>query len=119
MLRLVTIALLSFALVATTGCATKFTRERFDMIHVGADERFDVQKILGDPEFRTDAEWYYEHEGKHYAARVFFDGSGRVTGKEWMDARTGEWEGKHPDAQDAPKGEVRETETRTRTIDKD
>jgi len=105
--------------VALAGCARKFTYERYSMIQQGVDDRFDVKQMLGKPEFDTDDEWYYEDLDRHIAARVFFDNDGVVRGKEWMDAKSGTWEGRHPDADQPPEGEVREKHTKTRRIDDD
>lgn len=98
------------------GCEQKFTRERFNMIEPQVDEKYDVEKILGEPEFKVDGEWYYENQDEHYAARIFFEGE-TVRAKEWMDARTGEWEGRHPDSDAPPEGEPSESRTRTRRVD--
>ena len=110
---------LALAAVFLSGCAEKFTRERFDMIQVGTDDREDVEQLLGSPRHDLVNEWYYENMDKHIHARVFFGMAGKVSGKEWMDAGTGEWEGAHPDADAPPKGEVRERNKTTRTIDRD
>lgn len=106
-------------MVLALGCAEKFTRDRFDMITTGVDDQEDVQRILGEPQQQTATQWYYEDLDDNVHARIFFDDAGRVRGKEWMDARTGEWDGRHPDAAEVPPGEVRERSTRTTTIDDD
>jgi len=102
-----------------TGCAQKFTRERFDMIQAGVDDQEDVREILGKPSKTMTDLWYYEDLDRHLHAQIFFADDGRVLSKEWMDAHTGEWEGKHPQADEPPKGEVRERRTKTRRIDDD
>ncbi len=111
------------ALVATcvlfTGCARKFTYERFSMIQPGTDDREDVRHMLGQPRFDAADEWYYEDLHRHVAARVFFDDDDRVTQKEWMDAKRGTWQGRHPAADEPPAGEVRERSMKTRRVDKD
>ena len=99
------------------GCASKFTRAHYDMIKEGVDDRFHVRQVIGDPnETIADREWYYQHDDG-YAARIHFDENGRVIGKEWMDARTGEWSGHNPHGNPPPGGEVREQRTRTRQVD--
>jgi hypothetical protein len=104
-------------LLVLAGCAQKFTRERFDMIQPGVDEREDVTQILGKPEAVLADIWYYGDLNRHTAAQIFFADDGRVLGKEWMDADTGEWDGNNPHADAPPQGEVRERRTRTRKID--
>ncbi len=99
------------------GCQRQFTRERFDMIKAGVDDRTDVEHILGKPEFRAQDVWYYEDQDRHIHAQIFFDETGRVLTKEWMDARTGEWEGRSPFTDPPPAGEARERRTKTRRID--
>jgi hypothetical protein len=105
--------------LAAGGCASAFTRENFDRVVVGSDDREDVARLLGDPEFRLDAEWYYENKDKHYAARIHWGRDGKVSGKQWYDANRGEIVGDHPDADPAPEGEVRERRVRTRRLDGD
>ncbi len=111
--------LLGAAALVTVGCGPTLTHEKFSMIQQGVDDREDVRHVLGKPRFSTDAEWYWEDRDRHVAARVFFDDDGRVSGKEWMDAKHGQWEGRHPQAAEPPPGEVRERSTKTRRIDED
>lgn len=102
------------------GCAAeKFTHERFSMIQQGVDDRDDVRQILGKPRFDAGDEWYYEADDHGIMARVYFDAQGVVRDKEWIDAGAGTWEGRHPDADKPPEGEVRERRTKTRRIDDD
>lgn len=99
------------------GCATKFTRANYDMIKEGVDDRFAVRQTLGDPDWNNnDLEWTYEHDDGFFA-KIHFDKDGRVTGKEWMDSRSGEWSGRNPHANPPPGGETREQQSRTRQID--
>ncbi len=90
------------------GCARQFTREHFDQIKPGVDERRDVREILGKPKTAMDDVWYYEDFGHKQHAQVFFDEDGRVISKEWMDAKTGEWEGENPDFDQPQKPEPRQ-----------
>jgi outer membrane protein assembly factor BamE (lipoprotein component of BamABCDE complex) len=101
------------------GCQRQFTRDRFDMIKVGVDNREDVRYILGKPTSDLEDQWFYDDLDRHYSAVIFFDGTGNVTGKEWMDARTGEWSGRNPHANPPPEGEQREKRTKTTIIDED
>lgn len=106
------------ALALTTGCARKFTKDRFEMIQVGMDDREDVRQVLGKPTSDLSDQWFYDDLKRHYSAVVFFDEQGRVRGKEWMNAKTGEWEGHNPDANEPPKGDVPEKSKNTTRIDK-
>ncbi|MBU0639825.1 MAG: hypothetical protein KKB50_13235 [Planctomycetes bacterium] len=115
--RLFAAAVLLAIVGVASGCARKFTHDRFLMIQEAVDDRHDVRQILGSAEFEATDEWYYEDIERHIAARVFFDADGRVRGKEWMDAKTGTWEGRHPDTDQPAQGEVRETHTKTRRHD--
>jgi hypothetical protein len=111
------LALLALGL---TGCERQFTRERFEMIRDGCDEREDVRQILGKPKFTADDVWYYEDLKRHQHAQIFFTADGRVLSKEWMSAQPGgEWQGRSPYADEPPKGEVRERHTKTTRIDED
>jgi len=109
----------TFSLILLAGCASKFTRERFEMIQVGVDDREDVRQIIGKPTADLTDQWFYDDLDQHYSAVIYFDESGRVRGKEWMDAATGEWQGRHPDTNEPPRGEVRERHKKTRRIDDD
>lgn len=101
------------------GCASKFSRANYDTIKEGVDDRDTVRKTLGDPDWNNnDLEWTYEHEDDDYLAKIHFDQNGRVTGKEWMDTRSGEWSGKNPHANPPPQGEMREKSTRTEQSDR-
>ena len=105
------------ALVALTGCQSKFTRDNFNLIQVGVDDHEDVRHMIGDPTTDLSDHWFYDDLDYHYSANVFFDAAGRVSGKEWMDSVTGEWEGRNPNADEPPTGEVRERHKKTRRID--
>ena len=111
------IGLAALGLCFLTGCESKFKRDRFDMIRIGMDTREDVRHLLGDPEGEMQNIWLYDDLDDHKSAQIFFDDDGRVLAKEWMDAETGEWSGDNPHTNPPPKGEVRESETRTRRID--
>ena len=102
-----------------TGCHKHFTRDRFDMIQVGVDDREDVRQMLGKPTSDLNDQWLYDNLKRHYSAVIYFDADGRVRSKEWMNAKTGEWEGRNPNANEPPPGEVRETHKTTTRIDED
>ena len=112
----------SFAIFATSllllGCESKLNHKNFQMIQIGADDRADVREILGKPTSDMGDVWIYDKSGEH-TAQVYFDDDGRVLNKEWMSAKTGDWEGKDPWTDEPPQGEVRESHTKVRRIDKD
>jgi outer membrane protein assembly factor BamE (lipoprotein component of BamABCDE complex) len=107
------------ALALSTGCHRPFTRDNYDMITVGADDRADVRHILGKPTADLQDQWLYDDLDRHYTAIIHFDDAGKVRAKEWMDSRTGQWEGQNPNANPPPTGEVRERHKETRRIDED
>ncbi len=111
--------LMAGLLVSLAGCARSFTREHFEMVQVGADDREDVRQILGRPTADLQDQWLYDDLKRHYTAVVYFDADGRVEAKEWMDAKTGQWEGRHPNTDEPPTGEVRERHRSTTRIDED
>lgn len=117
LLRPAILILVLASVTPLSGCHSKFTRDRFEMITPGVDDREDVRKVLGKPATRFHDQWIYDDLDDHRSAVIHFDESGKVLAKEWMDARTGEWEGRNPAAAEPPPGGVRET--RTRRIDDD
>lgn len=100
-----------------TGCSPDLKRDRFESIRVG-DDAMIVQAALGEPEERLRSEWFYDDLDNHRSAIIYFDGAGRVSGKEWMDSKRGVWEGANPNA-NPPPGEVIEERRTTITIDDD
>ncbi len=115
--------LFAFVLIAAgtalAGCESKFNRRNFEMIRPGMDGREDVREILGKPAADMEDVWFYDDLDHHRSAKIIFDSDGRVLTKEWMDAKTGEWDGKDPWADEPPEGEVRERTTKTRRIHDD
>ncbi|MEW6250551.1 MAG: hypothetical protein AB1716_07875 [Planctomycetota bacterium] len=105
--------------VLLAGCHRHFTRERFELIRENVDTREDVREMLGKPTAQLGEQWIYDDVKRNQTARIHFDEQGRVTAKEWIDARAGTWEGRDPNAPAPPPGEVRERSTRTRRIDID
>lgn len=110
-------AVMGLALVA--GCQRQFTYENYAKIEPHTDRTDDVLHFIGKPSADLGDQWYYEDEEHHYSARIFFNEEGRVIGKEFMDAKSGRWEGRDPNSDEKPKGEDREKSTRTRRIDDD
>jgi hypothetical protein len=115
-LRLGVLVMVGLAL-GLCGCHQRFTRERFERVQEGTDTQEDVRDILGKPKVQLADQWVYDNHKKHYSAVIHFDPAGHVVAKEWMDARTGEWEGQNPNAEPPPEGEVREQHRTTRRMD--
>jgi outer membrane protein assembly factor BamE (lipoprotein component of BamABCDE complex) len=109
----------ALALAFLAGCQRPFNHDNFDMIQVGVDGREDVRQILGKPTSELGDQWLYDDLKRHYSALIHFDESGMVRGKEWMDAKTGQWEGRNPNANEPPQGETREIHKKTTRIYKD
>ncbi len=108
---------LPLVLVVFTGCQKKFTRANFELITIGVDDQENVRHMIGKPTSDLRDQWFYDDFDDHYSAVVYFDANGRVSGREWMDSVTGQWEGRNPHADDPPPGEVRERHQRTRRYD--
>ena len=106
-------------LVILTGCQRPFTKDRFDLITVGVDDRTDVRQMVGEPTADLSDQWFYDDLKRHYSAVIFFDEDGKVIGKRWCDAVTGQIEGRNPHANEPPSGEVREQHKKTTRIDED
>lgn len=106
-------------LALLAGCQSKLTRDRFEMIQVDVDQREDVRHILGEPTRDFGDQWLYDDLDRHVSAIIYFNDAGRVAGKEWTDAVSGSWEGRNPNLDEPPPGEVRERRKTTRRIDDD
>jgi len=80
---------LLFAVVALAvfcaSCEEKFTRPRYETIHIGMTE-FEVKQILGRPEVKFSDSWSYIHEEPFYKAIIQFH-EGRVSNKAWYDEK--------------------------------
>jgi hypothetical protein len=87
------------------------------MVREGVDSREDVRHILGKPTSDLDDQWFYDDLDRHYSAVIFYDAAGKVHGKEWMNARTGEWSGNNPNATPPPQGTPGAKSKTTRRID--
>ncbi len=72
-----------------TGCQNKFTYTRWEMIHVGTDDKTTVEAAIGAPQEKPfkDLWWYYKG---NKTAKIYFDEKGRVKAKKWIDEVTGE-----------------------------
>lgn len=102
------------------GCAeNKLTRHNYEMIREGASTREEVKLTLGDNYTATASNrWEYEDEDNHRSIVIRFDESGKVNGKEWRDAATGEWEGQAPGIDPNPEGRTISESSGTQTIKK-
>ena len=74
-----------------TGC-DPLTRERYEMITLNVDQQFDVEKMIGPPDYKLPGQWHYERVDKHLNVKIEFDENGVVTRKEWIDALAETWE---------------------------
>lgn len=99
------------------GCAEKFTRQNFDLLQVGIDERYDVDQLLGHPTNDLHDEWYYEHQDKHYSALIHFDPDGKLSGLQWFDSPTAAISGDNPHGSKPPKGAARDEKKKSRIIE--
>lgn len=108
--------LLTPVVLLATGCASKLTYDRFQMIEIRMDSQPEVREILGSPDAEFETEWMYDDLDRHVSAVIYFDDTGLVIGKEWMDATRGTFEGDES-ADQPPLGEMREERRRSRTLD--
>lgn len=114
---------ISWTLLATAvvigvgGCAeNKLTRHNFALIHEGKSTKLEVEKTLGEEHLiRRGSQWEYDDMDRHLTVYVDFNDRGVVTRKQWVDARTGEWDDTKPE----PEGEKVSEETSTLTHDDD
>ncbi len=88
----ISLATLSLAMLFTVGCQEKLTRPRFDTIKEGFSTQLDVSETLGDPDVKQNNVWHYMRHDKHLFVDVEFGDDGKVTGKQWKDGKTGEWD---------------------------
>lgn len=102
------------------GCAeNKLTRQNYEMIVEGASTKEEVRRTLGDDYMAMSADrWEYEDKENSRSIVIRFDDSGKVNGKEWRDAQTGEWEGQAPGIDPNPEGRTTSESRGTQTIKK-
>lgn len=109
-------ALFGAGLFLVAGCS-KVTRDNYDMIMVGKSTQLEVEYTLGKTyTARGQDQWEYDEEDRHLVVNIYFDAAGKVSKKEWIDAKTGEW---HSDPADPQRGEKFSDETDTTTIKRD
>jgi len=77
------------------GCqapADRLQLDNFRQIRTTVSSQADVANGLGEPDTKLDGQWLYERPSKHLRAIIDFDGEGRVTRAQWIDAIGGAWE---------------------------
>ena len=110
-------SLLGVILFVALGCSENLvTRRHYDMIMEGTSTKLEVEKTLGDTYIDRGDEWQYEESDRHLAVFIYFNDRDVVERKEWIDAKTGEWDGAAPGIKEEPEGEPGPDETSTMTI---
>ena len=117
MLRKMSVAaLLGFVLFVFVGCS-KVTRQNYDMLKVGASTKLEVESSLGKTyTARGDDQWEYEEENRDLSVMIQFDQAGKVSRKEWIDAKHNVWDTDPPERSE---GRKFHDESNTATIHKD
>lgn len=82
------------------GC-DKLTRKNFDMITPNVDGKFDVEKMIGEPDDKLDDQWLYERIDKHLNVFVHFNDDDIVIRKEWHDTLNNEHYDSNPPSDDS------------------
>jgi len=67
------------------GCDAKFTRQRYETLHVGMVAS-EVREILGPPDVRRGETWQYVHHKPYYRAEIEFE-NGRLKDMFWTTDR--------------------------------
>lgn len=120
MLRKICMTVCGLVLVTVlVGCENKLTRDNYDLIKQGVSTKTEVECTLGKPEADHGDFWEYEDEGKHLSVYVHWNADGKVERKEWIDGRTGEWDGAAPGIDEEPEGRKVSDQKSNLTIDKD
>jgi hypothetical protein len=89
--------MMTAALALLTGCAeNKVTRQHYDMIMEGKSNKSEVEMTLGKTYADRGDHWEYDEEDRHLSVVFYFDEKGMVQRKEWIDAKSGKWEGSAP-----------------------
>jgi len=85
-------------LAVVTGCQgkqDKLAYDNFIRIQQHLSTQAEVVQVLGEPSHVLGTRWMYERPDKHLFALIDFDGAGRVTQKQWVDAPAAVWEDSH------------------------
>jgi len=100
------ISLLGVVLFVAVGCSENLvTRRHYDMIIEGTSTRMEVEKTLGDTYVKRGGnEWEYDESDRHLSVFIYFNDKGVVDRKEWIDGKTGEWDGAAPGINEKPEG---------------
>ena len=71
------------------GCENKLTRDRWEMIKVGVDDKETVEATIGKPQEKPFGHtwWYYKD---NLTVKVYFDKNGKVRAKKWIDEEKGQ-----------------------------
>jgi hypothetical protein len=85
------VALVLSAALVLSGC-DKLTRNHYEMIQQNVSNTDDVQRTIGDPNYRVDGQWHYDRVDKHLNVIIDFNEGGVVVRKQWIDANEGVWE---------------------------
>ncbi len=111
-------SLLAVVTFVALGCSENLvTRHHYDMIMEGTSTKIEVEKTLGDTYLKRGGnEWEYDESDRHLTVYIHFDNKGVVERKEWIDGRTGEWDGAAPGINEEPQGKTASDESKTMTI---
>ncbi len=104
-------------IVWVAGCAQDMvTRDHFNMIVEGRSTRLELEKTMGEKYIDRGNQWEYERPNKGLSVVFYFDDHDRVIRKEWIDARSGEWEGAAPHIDKDTSSPTMSEEAHTATI---
>ena len=87
--RSATASLFVLAAVALCGC-DQLTRSHYEMIIVNQSTTLDVEKTLGEADYKLPDQWHYERVDDHRNVIIDFNDDGVVTRKQWVEE--GEWD---------------------------
>lgn len=99
------------ALGFSAGCHDKLTHERFSQLKLRASDQREVEAVIGEPDEKLGALWYWERPDKHVTAMIDFDERGLISRKRWNDGRTGAME----DTESESEGDDSNQSTRIRS----
>lgn len=112
------LSLLGVVLIGAVGCSeSQVTWQHYEMIVKDKSTKLEVEKTLGDTYLDRGDHWEYDEEKRHLSVFVYFDGRGVVTRKEWIDGKSGRWDGAAPGIDEKPQGKKTSDETTDMTIE--
>lgn len=94
---------IAVSLLLVGGCRNtpdRLTYDNYSRITQHTSTQTEVSALLGEPTNRLGEQWIYERPKQHLFVFVDFDGQGRVSRKQWIDAPSGTWDDTRP--QEAP-----------------